>query len=283
MEQLVALRRGEGERGLDQAAVEHEGAQGDVPEEAAGGGEVESFGGDRVGLDLADVVQEGAGDGEFGVGLAHRLGDGEGHAGDLPDVEEQAAHLRVVSAGGPRGAGKAEAEVVVGEEEVHRGAQARGGELRAEAVDLVPELVGVDVDGGEEGFGVELVAGEEARGGGEAELPLASPLVPLVAVHLAHGGDEGAAGHPLDPGELFLPEGGGVDGAGGVGQGEQGKALAGAGGLVGARLDEEVTLQAVTDGDGAEVGGGAVGLHADKLAGGADNGEGRGVAENRVL
>ena len=121
--QLQQLRRAErrvAERG--EPLLEHQQAQYHVAHEGVRRGEGKTARPNGVRLELADVVQQGAGEGEVGVG-AHRRRHGVGEDGDLGDVLQQPAHGCVVRVDARGPALEALTEGVVGEEEVHHPTQ----------------------------------------------------------------------------------------------------------------------------------------------------------------
>ena len=165
--------------------------------------------------DLADVVEDGAGDEEVGVDFGVEGGVGEADADEVEDVFEEASDPGMVEALGGGGFEEGGAEGGVVEEREDQAAEVGV----AEGFDVGAKLGGhggdVVLGGGDEVGGVDLGSCGEAHLG-ESDLVLA-----LVLRYLALGFDVAAGGAGLeDVGEVFPHAGFELAGLVGEGEGE---------------------------------------------------------------
>jgi hypothetical protein len=159
-------------------------------------------------------------------------------------VLEEAADLRVVPLGGPRGPLELFAERVVAEHAVEHLAERLGLHRPSRLVELVPEPRHVLVDVREELGGPEVLGGEHAQRRGDGELPLGR-AVAAVQRHVPddlHDPPRVGARRPV---ELVRPDGRGVDRAGAVAEREDHERVAGTRLLLRAVAHEQLVLHAV--------------------------------------
>ncbi len=152
--------------------------------------------------DLADVVQDGAGDEQVGVDLGIERRGGEADADEREDVLQQAADPGVVQhlGGGSRAVGSGDRGVV--EEGEDQALEVGVGEARDVAAQLVPHLVDIEVGDG------KIVGGVDLGLGGEAQLLQRDLELALILRDLALHLDVAALGAGCDGVGEVLPHDG---------------------------------------------------------------------------